>query len=56
MQAGFPSNWLMRDSITFSPQNAHGIDLRIFAGSGSGMDVGFIETMLSLEADPHMSF
>ena len=40
----------MRDSITFSPQNAQGIDLRIFAGSGSRTDVGSIETMLSLEA------
>ena len=41
----------MRDSITFSPQNEHGIDFRILAGSGSGMDVGSIERRLSLEAD-----
>ena len=41
----------MRDSITFSPQNEHGMDLRILAGSGSGMDIGSIERRLSLEAD-----
>jgi hypothetical protein len=50
MQAGFPSNCLILDSITFSLHTAHGIDLRIFAGSGSGMDVGFMERILSMEA------
>ena len=37
--------------MTLSPQNAHGIDSRIFAGSGSGMGVLVTERMLSLEAD-----
>jgi hypothetical protein len=37
--------------MTLSPQNAHGIDLRILAGSGSGIDIYVTEKMLSLEAD-----
>jgi hypothetical protein len=51
MQVGFPLNLFMHDSITFSPQIEHEIESRILAGSGSGMDVGSIERMLSLDAD-----
>ena len=36
MQAGFPSTSRIRDSMTSSPQNAHGADFLISAGFGSG--------------------
>jgi hypothetical protein len=47
MQAGFSCNCWIRDFMTLSLQNAHGIDLRILAGSGSGMDVCATERTLS---------
>ena len=48
----------MRDSIALSPQNEHGIDSRIFAGSGSGMDVCVTEmdTSSCLEPERRNSF
>jgi hypothetical protein len=56
MQAGFACHCWMRDSMTLSPQNAHGIESRIFAGSGSGMDVCVIESKLSLSNRQRKNF
>jgi hypothetical protein len=49
MHAGFLWNCRTRDSMTVSPQNAQGMELRILAGSGSATDVMVTESILTAE-------